>query len=853
MIRTGKSFFLNQLTRTAQRVEQLAPSDNNVSSLTSTSASPKAQVSGFCVGPTTESCTRGIWLWDPQPSVRNARGEKVLFMDTEGIAATDNDESYDAKIFSLGLLLSSLFVFNTMGVIDEGAIDRLFLVSELTKHVCVSTGDATADRLKTQQQLAANPQTSVDPDDAASASLDAESNELKDALAESRDLAPHFPPFIWLLRDFMLDMAHDGTALSPNEYLEQALAPRDSSSSRRNDERNKIRQSIQILFATRECLTLVRPVMDEQQLRRAAELSPDELRPEFVEQMAMIRQRILSVVKPKQLFGRAMDGRQLAHLVTCYTQTMTSGAVPDIRAAWEYVSEATCQTALAQAIDVYDARIATTNAEPSGDAASVVILSQQAFEKIHKDAQDEALSVFKQTSVDGPSRATCFQRLKTHIQKEKTAHVALLQTRSTAHCERVLVRLQQLHLHEPLARGDWDLLLVADAQKPGDSRSSDGSRSLTQTLDTLESEYDALAQGPSAKRVFYDFLRRDAVAFAHALVLRLRDAHAAAHAAHSQELTALRHSHEVETLHWQQEHQSHASECARLNNANAHAAEKLALQSERIAALQSQSTEQQDALTVLEDKKQQLGTELAALATSQQALERSVATLETSLAHKDATLQEHQKRAEATKRELSDALESLRQSHEREREAWITKSAEQSADKNALRKQLAAREHELQQQTRDLELAHKQRSQLERALASETEALAARTADWRDAQQQTAALETQLEDTLTCQSSLSEDAERERAKLQRRVERYELQLGRLEAEREVSDVVRECVAEVARLAEVERVHVVEEEKALLQTQLSDLYLKVSTLPDFYQREIFCSPDPTPDFFDALTA
>ena len=102
--RTGKSFFLNQLAGTH---------------------SQEKQVNGFVVGPTTESCTRGIWIWDANQ--RNSRGEKILLMDTEGIASTDNDETYDAKIFSLGLLLSSLFIFNTMGVIDEGAIDRYII------------------------------------------------------------------------------------------------------------------------------------------------------------------------------------------------------------------------------------------------------------------------------------------------------------------------------------------------------------------------------------------------------------------------------------------------------------------------------------------------------------------------------------------------------------------------------------------------------------------------------------------------------------------------------------------------------------------------------------------------------
>lgn len=130
----------------------------------------------------------GIWLWSPQPPVRNPAGQLVLFLDTEGMASTDNDESYDAKIFSLGLLLSSLFVFNTMGVIDEGAIDRLYLVSELTKHVCVSTHPTTG---------------SSSANGFGSNNSNAEEAALSDdKLEESRALAPHFPPFVWLLRDF---------------------------------------------------------------------------------------------------------------------------------------------------------------------------------------------------------------------------------------------------------------------------------------------------------------------------------------------------------------------------------------------------------------------------------------------------------------------------------------------------------------------------------------------------------------------------------------------------------------------------------------------------------------------------
>ena len=43
---------------------------------------------------------------------------------------------------ALALLLSSYFVLNSMGVIDEAAVDRLYLIGELSKHISVSAAAA---------------------------------------------------------------------------------------------------------------------------------------------------------------------------------------------------------------------------------------------------------------------------------------------------------------------------------------------------------------------------------------------------------------------------------------------------------------------------------------------------------------------------------------------------------------------------------------------------------------------------------------------------------------------------------------------------------------------------------------
>ena len=52
----------------------------------------------------------------------------VIVLDTEGTDATDQHENYDTKIFMLGMLLSSCLIYNSVGAIDEKAIQNLSLI-----------------------------------------------------------------------------------------------------------------------------------------------------------------------------------------------------------------------------------------------------------------------------------------------------------------------------------------------------------------------------------------------------------------------------------------------------------------------------------------------------------------------------------------------------------------------------------------------------------------------------------------------------------------------------------------------------------------------------------------------------
>ena len=91
----------------------------------------------------------------------------------------DESLSHDCKIFMFSLLLSSYFIYNSVGNIDENALNNISLIINLSK------------------EIAQNQNAKIDHS---------------------------FPSFLWVLRDFALQMKNSsGDQISQKEYLESAL------------------------------------------------------------------------------------------------------------------------------------------------------------------------------------------------------------------------------------------------------------------------------------------------------------------------------------------------------------------------------------------------------------------------------------------------------------------------------------------------------------------------------------------------------------------------------------------------------------------------------------------------------
>ena len=59
----------------------------------------------------------------------------VVVIDTEGFGGMDENANHDSRIFLFSLLLSSFFIYNSTGSIDENALNTLNLIINLAKDI----------------------------------------------------------------------------------------------------------------------------------------------------------------------------------------------------------------------------------------------------------------------------------------------------------------------------------------------------------------------------------------------------------------------------------------------------------------------------------------------------------------------------------------------------------------------------------------------------------------------------------------------------------------------------------------------------------------------------------------------
>eukprot|EP01017_Pseudomicrothorax_dubius_P020968 TRINITY_DN2272_c0_g1_i3.p1 TRINITY_DN2272_c0_g1~~TRINITY_DN2272_c0_g1_i3.p1 ORF type:complete len:666 (+),score=194.62 TRINITY_DN2272_c0_g1_i3:115-2112(+) len=367
--RTGKSFLMNRVL--------------NIDS-----------GAGFKVDYKVNACTEGIWMWS-KPVYNEKDDSLIFFIDTEGANSVERDRTHDAKVFSLALLISSYFIYNSVGNIDEQAISNLSMVAEISRHIAIKAG----------------------------------------VPSDEYSLSAYAPKFLWVLRDFVLEIQDTaGRRISAPQYLEMSLT--DPAIVNKGSESTKrIRSTLISFLRDRDCITLVRPLDDEEKLKNAERTSTRYLRPEFLRGLNQIREKILDKCTPKQLNGNFVTPINFIAMLESYIQSINSGDVPTISTAWDYILKTEAENAFKSAKETY-----TTGLKKKFEDNTAKSAAQLYFAMM--EIRDDALEMFyRLASTRTDSNSYFFElrdKLKEYIAGKEAKALEINEKLNITNCEDVV-------------------------------------------------------------------------------------------------------------------------------------------------------------------------------------------------------------------------------------------------------------------------------------------------------------------------------------------------------------------------------------------------------------------------------
>nr|XP_020725288.1 guanylate-binding protein 2-like isoform X2 [Odocoileus virginianus texanus] len=325
LYRTGKSYLMNKLA---------------------------GKNKGFSVSSTVQSHTKGIWMWCmPHPKKPD---HTLVLLDTEGLGDVEKgDNQNDSWIFALAVLLSSTFVYNSTGIINQPAMDQLYYVTELT------------DLIR------------------------AKSSPDKHEVQDSANFVSFFPDFVWTLRDFSLKLEADGQPITADEYLENSLKLKQGND-KKTKSFNELRLCIRKFFPEKKCFIFGYPANRNDPIC-LEQLQEEDLNPKFREQVADFCCYILSHSKAKTLSGGiTVNGPRLESLVLTYVNAISSGDLPCMENAVLALAETENSAAVQKAIAHYDQQM--------GQKLKLPTETLQELLDLHRATEKEAIEVFMKNS-----------------------------------------------------------------------------------------------------------------------------------------------------------------------------------------------------------------------------------------------------------------------------------------------------------------------------------------------------------------------------------------------------------------------------------------------------------------------
>ncbi|XP_016066822.1 PREDICTED: guanylate-binding protein 4-like [Miniopterus natalensis] len=423
LYRTGKSYLMNRLA---------------------------GQNHGFPLGSTVRSETKGIWMWCvPHPSKPN---HTLVLLDTEGLGDVGKgDPKNDPWIFALAVLLSSMFVYNSMSTIDHQALEQLHYVTELTELIRTKSSPSSGD------------------------------------IEDSAEFLSFFPDFVWAVRDFTLELELDGRPISEDEYLENALKliPGEDPQIQKS---NMPRECIRKFFPRWKCFVFDQPTTDKKLLHHMEEVSDNQLEWNFQEQSKNFCQYIFTHAKPKTIRDEIIvTGNGLGTLAKAYVDAINSGGVPCLENAVTALAQLENSAAVQKAAEHYSQQMDQLVEFPTDTLQELLDL--------HAACEKEAIAIFMEKSFRDENQV--FQKKLMETIEMKKGHFLLQNEEASGkYCQAQLKQLSE-PLMESISGGTFSV--------PG------GYNLYLEAMDKLEESYTLVPKkGVKANEVLQGFLQSQA-------------------------------------------------------------------------------------------------------------------------------------------------------------------------------------------------------------------------------------------------------------------------------------------------------------------------------------------------------
>ncbi|XP_063109915.1 guanylate-binding protein 3-like isoform X2 [Cavia porcellus] len=330
----------------------------------------------------------------PHPTKPN---HTLILLDTEGLGDVEKgDSKNDSWIFALAVLLSSIFVYNSMGTINHQALEQLHYVTELTQLIRAKSGSRS------------------------------------DEIEDSTEFVSFFPDFIWAVRDFTLQLKLDGCPITEDEYLENSLKLIPEKNPKIQNS-NLPRECIRYFFPVRKCFVFDRPTNDKNLLFNIEDVPESQLEWSFQVQSKNFCSYIFTNGKTKTLRqGIIVTGNRLGTLVETYVKAINSGAVPCLENAVTTLAQRENTAAVQKAADFYSEQMAQRLQLPTD--------SLQELLDDHAACEKEAIAVFMELSFKDENQEF-HKKLVSTLERKKEDFLLQNEKASSKYCQDKLEQL----------------------------------------------------------------------------------------------------------------------------------------------------------------------------------------------------------------------------------------------------------------------------------------------------------------------------------------------------------------------------------------------------------------------------